>query len=31
MTCPPEMLFIIKQEDFQRASDAIHQLCQLDK
>jgi aspartokinase len=31
MTCPPEMLFIIKQGDFQRASDVIHQLCQFDK
>src|SRR4030042_3151312 len=31
MTCPPEMLFIIKQEDFQKASNVIHQLCQCDK
>jgi aspartokinase len=31
MTCPPEMLFIIKQEDFQKASDAVHHLCQFDK
>jgi aspartokinase len=28
MTCPPEMLFIVKKEDFQRASDVIYQLCQ---
>ena len=28
MTCPPEMLFIVKQEDFQKASDVIHHLCQ---
>lgn len=28
MTCPPEMLFIVKKEDFQKASDVIHQLCQ---
>ena len=31
MTCPPEMLFIIKQRDFQKASDVIHQLCRFDK
>ena len=28
MTCPPEMLFIVKKEDFQKASSVIHQLCQ---
>ncbi len=31
MTCPPEMLFIIKKEDFQRASNVIHHLCQFDE
>jgi aspartokinase len=28
MTCPPEMLFIFKKEEFQRASDVMNQLCQ---
>jgi aspartokinase len=28
MTCPPEMLFFVKKEDFQKASNVIHQLCQ---
>ena len=28
MTCPPEMLFIFKKEEFQKASDVINQLCQ---
>ena len=31
MTCPPEMLFFVKNEDFQKASNVIHQLCQADK
>jgi aspartokinase len=31
MTCPPEMLFIVKKEDFQKASDVIYQLCQFNK
>jgi aspartokinase len=28
MTCPPEMLFIVKKEDFQKASEVILELCQ---
>lgn len=28
MTCPPEMLFIVKNDDFQQASTVIHRLCQ---
>jgi len=31
MTCPPEMLFFVKKEDFQKASNVIHQLCQTNK
>jgi aspartokinase len=31
MTCPPEMLFFVKKEDFQKASNVIHQLCQANK
>ena len=31
MTCPPEMLFIFKKEEFLRASDVVTQLCQPEK
>jgi len=31
MTCPPEMLFIFKKEEFQNASNVINQLCQFKK
>ena len=31
LTCPPEMLFFVKKEDFQSASNVIHKLCQTNK
>lgn len=31
MTCPPEMLFIVHQKDFQNTSNVIHNLCHVKK
>lgn len=31
MTCPPEMICVVKKEDLVKASNALYQLCETDK